>query len=212
MSKKFQTRKRTNRGAKAGPSVRDQMVPHDTIVLRSPELKHLDTNTGGYVGGVTSAGTLTSISDVGQGYDGTNRVGDALKVRGVQFRASAYHQAGSVQGILRFIVFSWNEDTAPTAATVLQNVGSALSVVSPYNEAHIQNSSLNILLDRCYAGDSSPDAFYLEMHRVVTLQVTYAAAATTGAGKLYVLMISDAGLATNCAYYQWFARILFDDV
>jgi len=197
-------------GSRSG--VRDVMTPHDRLVVRSPELKHLDTNSGGYVGGVTYAGTVSSLSDVVQGGAGNQRVGDALRLRGVDFRLTAYHQAGSVQGVFRIILFIWNEDSTPTIALVLQGTGSALAAVSPYNEDHVQNGSLNVLLDTYYAGDSSPDAYSLHFQRVLSSTATYTAGSTAGAGKLWLLVLSDAGLATNCCNYQWWGRLVYDDV
>lgn len=191
--------------------MRDVMIPHDKLVRRTPELKHLDVNTSGYIGGVTYAGTITSLSDVVQGGAGNQRVGDALRVRGLDLRVAAYHQVGSLQGGLRFLVFFWNEDSTPTASLVLQGTGSAASLVSPYNSDHVQNGSLNVVADFVYAGDSSPDAFFHQVTRVLDSQITYAASSTSGAGKLWMLAISDAGLATNCANYQWWSRMLYDD-
>lgn len=189
----------------------DVMVPHDKLVRRDPELKHLDVNTSGYIGGVTYAGTITSLSDVVQGGAGNQRVGDALRIRGLDFRCSAYHQAGSVQGTLRFIVFVWNEDSTPTTALVLQGTGSAAAAVSPYNSDHVQNGSLNLLADFVYAGDSSPDAFYKHLVMTLDSQVTFTASSTSGAGKAWILVLSDAGLATNCANYQWWSRLIYSD-
>jgi len=199
-------------GAGTKSRTRDVITPHDRLIPRGPELKHLDVNSGGYVAGVTSAGTLTSLTDIVQGVAGNQRTGDAVRIRGLDFRFAAYHQVGSLQGVLRFIVFSYNEDSAPTPALTLQSTGSASAVVSPYYLDHVENGSLNILFDSAYAGDSSPDAFFYHARRVVNLPVAFVTGTTNGSGKLHLLVISDAGLATNCANYQWWSRIFYDDV
>jgi hypothetical protein len=198
-------------GRSARAAARDVLRPRDREIPRFPELKHLDVNTSGYIGGTTYAGTLTDLTAVTQGAAGNQRTGDSIRIRGITFRASAYHQAGSVQGILRFIVFSFNEDNAASVAGVLQSSGSSLAVVSPYNSDHVENGALNIIFDKSYAGDSSPDAFFMEFTKELDLSVHYTAGATTGSGKIWCLVISDAGLATNCANYQWWSRIIFDD-
>jgi hypothetical protein len=203
-------RKRVPKGGRKS-GVEDVLIPHDKVQNRTPELKHLDTNSGGYIGGITTAGSITSISDIGQGAAGNQRVGDSVCIKGIDLRVAAYHQAGSVQGGLRFILFAYNEDTSPSVALILQGTGSAAALVSPYYSDHVQNSGLNILADFVFAGDSSPDAFYY--HRVFTgsWPITYNAGTTTGAGKLFLIAISDAGLATNCANFQWWARVVYND-
>jgi hypothetical protein len=191
--------------------VTDVITPHDKVRQRAPELKHLDTNSGGYIGGITTAGSVTSLCDIVQGVAGNQRTGDSVRVKGVDLRVAAYHQAGSVQGGLRFVLFAYNEDVAPGVGSVIQTTGSAAALVAPYYSDHVENNALNIIADFVYAGDSSPDAFYY--HRVFTgnWPISFNAGTTTGAGKLWLICISDAGLATNCANFQWWARVVYDD-
>jgi len=195
---------------------KDLFKPRDIIrATRSPELKHLDVNSGGYISGVSYAGTITALSAVGQGVAGNQRVGDAISVRGVHIQAAAYAQGSSE--FIRFIAFQWNMPSsigAPTAANVLQNVGvTAQTIACPYDFTSAEQGRLNVLADftlRAASSASTPD-----LHRVTwqgELTVNFDAGSTTASGQIYLLAISDAALAANAPVHQWWARLLYDDI
>lgn len=215
--------KRSGPQKKKGPprggfraQTRDLFVPHDVVkVARDPELKHLDVNSSGYISGVSYAGTITALSAIAQGVAGNQRVGDAAMVRGIDFRAAAYSQ-GSSQ-FLRMIVFQWNLDTsigAPTAGQVLQGVGAtAQTIACPYDFTSAEQGRLNIIADFVLEAASSATTPALKVvQKEGRWQVNFTAGSTTAQGQIYVLAISDAALAGNAPVYQWWSRIMYDDL
>lgn len=195
---------------------RDLFAPHDFLRhVRRPELKHLDVNSSGYVNGVSYAGTVTVLTAIAQGSGGNQRVGDAISVRGIEFRIACYAQNSSE--FLRVIVFQWNMPTslaAPSTGVVIQGAGATpQTIAAPYDFTSVEQGRLNVIDDfvlQAAAGASTP-AHSMKRH-TGSWQVDFDPGATTASGQLYVLVISDAALATNAPVYQWWARILYDDL
>lgn len=183
--------------------------------MRRPELKHLDVTTAGYVAGVTYAGNITALSAISQGVGGNQRVGDAVSVRGIEFRMAGYPQGTST--FLRLVLFQWNVPSslgAPTAANVLQSVGvTAQTIAVPYDFAGAEEGRLNIIADEVVVvqtGATGP--FSLMVRRNGQWQVDFDTGAVTASGQIYALVISDAALAGNAPVYQWWSRVLYDDL
>lgn len=194
--------------------MRDALFPRDRIPLREPELKHLDVNSGGYTGGVSYAGVLTALTSVVQGAAGNQRVGDAIRVRGIDF-AIAMHAQGSSTG-LRVILFAWNVSTsigAPTIASVLQGAGvTPLAVVAPFDSDSTEQGRLDILFDHYFPCGTSPSTFSWRFRKSIDQPVVFDTGATTGTGTLRLLILSDAALAANSPDHMWWARVLFEDL
>jgi hypothetical protein len=194
--------------------VMDTVVPHDRIPSRQPELKHLDVTSGGYVTGVSYAGAIVSLSDIAAGAAGNQRTGDSVRVRAVDFQLSTYYQGTSTG--LRVVVFAWNISSsigAPTAGQVLQGVGvTPQTLAAPYTSDSVEQGRLNILCDEFLPCSSAgPGVARLTMKKEVQLPINYDASATTGAGKIYALFISDAALAANAPNYQYWMRLMYED-
>lgn len=192
----------------------DTVVPHDKVPARAPELKHLDTTSAGYVAGVSYAGSIVSMSDIAAGAAGNQRNGDSVRVRAVDFQVHAYYQGASTG--LRVILFAWNISSsigAPTAGQVLQGVGvTPQTLAAPYNSDSVEQGRLFILADEVLPCSSAgPGVARMTLKREVTLPINFDSSATTGAGKLYALFISDAALSSNAPNYQYWTRLMYED-
>ncbi len=212
-------RKAKGKGVRSGPqrpSVQDVLVPRDFIPRRSPELKHLDVTSGGYVLGVSQAGSITHVTPMSQGGAGNQRIGDSVVVRGIDFRLGAYAQ-GTNNSMTRFTMFTWNMDStvaAPGVSDIWQGGGGAtsLTVVAPYNSDRVEAGALGIVFDETIALRASPDTYSFRFSKPVNFPIAYVAGQLTGTGTLRLAIVSDAALAANACNYQWWCRVYYDDV
>lgn len=184
------------------------MIPH------TPELKHYDSNSSGYIAGVTYAGTIVSVSAIAQGTAANQRTGDSIVIRGIDFKINCFQQGTSTG--LRFILFAWNVSTglaAPGISNILQGAGvTPMAIVAPYDADSTEQGRLDIIADIYLPCGASPSVARAVVQRKLKLPVNFDAGATTGAGTLRLLTVSDAALAGNSPQHEWWCRILYDDV
>lgn len=211
-------RKRARRAALKTGSVRhtaaDMLRPQELVVFREPELKHFDASSGAYVNNPYT-GAVYSLSAITQGVAGNQRVGDSLVVRGIELRIGSYANGAST--MTRFVLFAWNVSTAlaaPAPGNVLQNVGSAASITSPYNIDSTEQGLLNILADFVVVSTSTggPGAAFRDVIVKKSLPMDFDNGSNTSSGSIRLLVISDAALAANAANVYYQSRLVFTDV
>jgi hypothetical protein len=180
--------------------------------IQSKEFKHYAVSSGAYAG-VAYSGVVTDLFAPAQGLATTQRVGDEARQRAIRLALNCYAQGTSTS--LRVIVFAYNADSTlavPTPNSILTTVATSAAMVSPYNDQAAEQGTLNVLCDKvllCAAG--GPSTAYMLFESTFLMPVTFSAAATSGVGKLYLLVVSDSILTTNSPLYQWYSRVYFDD-
>ncbi len=207
-------RVRKTKSPAGSKGVQALMHPKALIHKGVPEYKHFDILSGGYIAGVAYTGTVSSVFAPTQGTAGNQRVGDNCQIVGIEFRANQFQQGTSTA--LRYILFAWNVDSAlsvPANIDILQApTTDARSLVSPYNSDSVEQGKLNVLFDRVVTSVAGgPASAHFEVAEKVSLPVVFDAGLTSGTGKLYLYILSDAALTANSPSYQWWLRAYFVD-
>jgi hypothetical protein len=163
---------------------------------------------------VNTTGFLTCVSELAQGTDYTNRVGDSIKIQRIQCRLRLYQNTGATETTFRAVCFRDLDGygTLPTTAQVFQTVGTVSAPLSPYN--WLNKDRFSILYDELIAlnstGQQSEEiVFDLPHAGHVKYLGTTAAAASDGKGSIYWAFLSDEG--TNTPTAALYSRILFTD-
>jgi hypothetical protein len=161
-----------------------------------------------------TTGSVIPVSQIAQGLDFTNRVGDSIKLQNVQFNFRIYKNAAATSSIVRIILFRDNDcqGATPTTGDVLQNVGAASAPLNPRD--FLNRKRFAILYDRLATvnntGDSSFTVSYETPHEGHILFLgTTASAASQGKGSMFVLVVSDE--AVNTPSIAFFTRLVFTD-
>jgi len=178
------------------------------------EEKYLDT-------GVTHTpdqnGSVTSITQMAQGTTVNTRVGNSIRVQHLSLLGRAtVNSSVTTFSVVRVILFRDMEGqgTAPTAADLLETVGSSAGPRQPYD--WLNRKRFSILADwfiplTALSGGSSirEMSFSQELTKHVLYRGTTAAAASDGEGTIYVCSISDE--ATNTPNVSLNCRITYTD-
>lgn len=182
---------------------------------------------------VTTAGTCTKISSVGQGVADNDRNGDVLRKKMISFMytitvgAAGLIAAADIFNTVRVIIFEWlNDDyaTVPTPQNVIENSAVTVKTIALQNwdTKHLYK----VLYDRSHVVFNSPiwnGAAVTWQHGVggtfqtavpvnipLKSKVEFDANGQTGKGHLYVLLISDSAFTPNPTI-EFSSRLLFED-
>jgi hypothetical protein len=176
------------------------------------EVKYFDVTTA--IANVSSAGQITKLNAVPQGAGVSSRIGDELLVKKVSLRLYLANSIVASQNAVRVIVFQWllsDSVVAPSLLGVLKNSGTAADYpIQPYNLANVEQEVFAVYLDESFAMDNVS-----ETTKVMTRELTinsatrYDAAAVTGQGCLYLLIVSGQGV--NGVNVNWSSRLLYTD-
>jgi hypothetical protein len=188
------------------------------MISASLERKSFYTTTGSVA--VTTAGTLYCLSSIAQGHADTQRVGDELHKKTLEFM---YHITVGATGLIaaadqyntvRLVIFIWHEDNglaAPTPALILQlaSATSPTSALSNYDTKHLYK----ILSDEQHVVYNTPiwnGAAPIWYHgpganfapirpRKIALSgsIEFDADTVVGEGHVYALVISDSAFTPN---------------
>jgi hypothetical protein len=186
--------------------------PRAKMELREFELKIFDT---AIALGTTLANTNVpgDVTGIAQGVGANQRVGDSATIKGLSIDVTcAAGAAVAGNGVVRFIVFQWLDDSAvttPTAALVLQTV----NTTSPYLASAWRQDDLRILHDerKCFenvALNASQLTFSFELAEDLG-SIMFSSGGTAGRGKIYFLIFCDT--ATTPSTYGLYARFLYID-
>ena len=175
------------------------------------EEKALDFSQGSFAFDTT--GTVVAVSQIVQGLDFNNRVGDSLKMQQIQFRYRVFRGGGATTSIVRVMLIRDLDcqGALPTTANILANVGSAQAPTSPLN--WLNRKRFAILYDNLTAVTSTDigftDSISMAHEGHILYLGTAANAASMGKGSLFVLVVSDE--TTNTPSIAWQTRIVFTD-
>ena len=159
---------------------------------------------------VSSTGSIVALSQIAQGSDYTNRVGDSIKLQRIEFRAKYIMNTASTGTILRVIIFRdlFQQGVDPTVTNVIGGTGA----LNPKN--FLLRDRFSLLYDElCYMSNVGEDGGVIQFSMPHEGHVKYigttAATASNGFGSIYMLLLSDE--ATNVPTFTWHSSIYFTD-
>jgi hypothetical protein len=159
-------------------------------------------------------GAVTPISQIAQGLNFTDRVGDSIRLQRVQVKFRLFKNTGATQSLLRFIIFRDNDcqGATPAIGDVLQTTGSALAPLSMLD--FLNRRRFAILRDCLITLNNTGENTYVESfdvphHGHVLYLGTAADAASQGKGSLFCAYVSDE--ATNTPSVAFQSRLTFTD-
>ena len=183
-------------------------------IQKDDETKYLETASTGL--SIDYNGTVTDLSVIAQGTTDGQRIGDKVKLRGI--RLQMILNIGDVTQHIRIMIVQFRGNTqtagAPTIGQVL--VPTTLGTINApiANRVWDLTQQFNVLYDKIYTleGVSKP---VVHIRRTISIKyakrlISYYQALTTGANKIYLMMVSDSGAATHpTAQFQ--IRLMYDD-
>lgn len=183
-------------------------------IHKDDETKYLETATTGLA--VDWNGTVTDLSVIAQGTTDGQRIGDKVRIRGLRLHM-IMNIADNTQNVRVMIVqFRGNTQIAgaPTVAQVL--VPTTLGTINApiANRVWDLTQQFNVLYDKLYTYESVSKPV-LHVRRTISIKyakrlMSFYQAGTTGANKLYLMLISDSGAAPHPSI-QFQIRLMYDD-
>lgn len=186
-------------------------------VAAEDELKYVDTAAA--YAQIDRGATLTAVSTISQGAAQSQRVGDQIKQRKLEFRMDFYLAPGVTDAThhMRVIIFRWHiatSVTTPTLSTILASSGSVNVTCSPYNWQGKKQADFTILMDRKftvqrYAGQSH----FSKILNLKNKNMAFDAGSSAAADHIYVLTVGDdvTGAHTPDIQAQWQTRLWYID-
>lgn len=176
------------------------------------ETKILDLNVSSTA--FDSTGSLKPLSQVAQGTDYTQRVGDSIKVQHLELSYFLTINVAAVTTVCRILIVRDLDGygTIPTTAQILETVGGPNSTTTPRKYLNI--SRFSVIYDDMISLNSSGDNNTIQhisipMEKHVKYLGTTAANASDGKGSFYFIAISNQ--AVNTPTYELYSRLLFTD-
>lgn len=171
-------------------------------------------NQGAVSGGVTSTGTVNSLTSLAQGTNYTDRIGNSIKLQRIEVRMKVIMNSSSTGTLLRVILFRdlYQSGTAPGVTDVLNQNGSSNAPLQPYN--WLLRDRIAIIYDEIVALSGTGDntaALNIDVPHSghVKYVGTTSGAASNGPGSVYLLLVSDE--ATNTPTVTYAYRVTFTD-
>lgn len=181
--------------------------------MMNVEFKRRDTNTST---NIDSDGFLQPLSLIAQGDEDTNRNGNSVKLKSIQYRGKvARNPAGSTTQTLRMILFIDKLNGAPgvTEPLVSDAPYGVLANPSTISQVRFENRKrYTILKDRTFqVNDESKQTVVLKYYKKMNMKIEFKDDTTLNAlyNNLWLLLISDS--AENGPSWDSEARIRFLD-
>lgn len=158
-------------------------------------------------------GTVFPVSQIVQGLNYTERVGDSLKIQRIEFNYRVFKNASATNSVVRILLVRDLDcqGATPAVADIIANTASGLAPLSPYK--FLNRKRFSILYDNMSVVSTSDLAFVDRMAMAHEGHILYlgtaANAASQGKGSLFVVAVSDE--ATNTPTIQFTNRITFTD-
>lgn len=168
------------------------------LITGVQEIKAINSTVNG---SPDAAGVISRIQTPAQGDGLSERSGDQILLKALQFRLSVI--GADTTNKIRIVIFRWSQDNSiganvPTVTGILQN----LDVMSFYNYTSYKNDRMTVLYDRTVS------TTFTDANQVIVLHTLYGkklgkkilefnAASTLGTNQIYMLLISDSVAATH---------------
>lgn len=183
-----------------------------SMVAKPVEIKYFDQYQ--ISTSVTAAGTITNISDITRGNDVTQRIGNQVTLKEIQFRVGMYINANATQTALRIVVIQDTFGTnAPSVSDVLETafLGSYYSEIAPIYWDY--RKRFRILKDDvtylCKSANTSGVAKQFTVKLGFNSQ--HIGSSTTFKNQVYLLLVSNESNALNLPVINIHSRLLFTD-
>jgi len=181
------------------------------FVNKSPsEIKHMDYNISQ---NSPQTGGLTLFSNVSQGTDVVQRVGNKLYLVSinVRLRIKLHPSSTSPTSVRLILVLDKQGYNSPVASDILENstLGTGLATMSQYN-SYYQNR-FSILMDSVLTVDD--DDRVKMVNKTIQLHKTsfYIGSGTTFSNQVWLLHLSDESNALHLPYVEGSNRLYFTD-
>lgn len=168
---------------------------------------------------LVSAGTLYRLTTINQG-DGavSERIGDHLDLRRLEFRAMINGQAAATGGIVqnaRIIIFKWKTDDNADAPAMSKLLDHTDYYKSPYVHELEDRKKFTILYDRNHCLGHVPvsglaKALSLKLVRNLG-SIKFDTAGANGTGHIYIAYMSNSPTGVNTPYMTWDSFVQYKD-
>jgi len=179
-----------------------------TEIQKGADLKHQDIEVSGDA--ISNSGTFYNPTAIEPG-DAFNQR-DGLTIMPTSFEYSFAHILGDTTNFMRILIFRWLPNSSINPPTVAQLLAdSTFPYLSPLSAP--QRNQFNVLYDNTISLHAShPQQAIRFSKKLAAKKVLYdsGAGVTTGAGKIYILVISDSGAATHPSITGYF-RLNYHD-
>lgn len=162
----------------------------------------------------TTSGTIANISDITRGNDVTQRVGNVVFLKTIEFRISASLNTNVTKAAIRYIVLvdkmGYN---APVPSDILETalLGTVYTDISPYVWDY--RKRFTVLKDEVLSLTKGGPNEYVT--RRFTLRLGFNSynigAATTFKNQVYILIVGAETNVLNLSTFQYNSRIVFTD-
>jgi len=175
------------------------------------EEKYFDVSV---TGNVADTGAIASLSQLVQGLDINQRVGDSIRLQHIRVFGTWVVNASATGSACRIIIFRdlAQNGTPPSVSDVLAASSGVQGVNAPVKAINVDRFA--ILFDNVTCVSTNGDqqlafSFDVAHNGHIRYLGTTAAAASEGRGTLYLLNISDE--ASNTPTVSWYSRIKYTD-
>lgn len=191
-------------------SYRKFKKPKRLIMSKMPENKHFDVNISQ---SITQAGTLNLLSQIGQGVDDTQRIGNTLYLKSLFMNVSIVQNAGStIDNVRLMVVVDRQGFNAPAVNSVLEPalLTSTLAPLSQYN--HYYMSRYKVIYDRTLKLSTGfSETLIYKKYIPLKFASHYIGAATTFKNQVYLLHIGDNPNVLALPVLNVACRIIYTD-
>ncbi|AXH74390.1 MAG: capsid protein [Cressdnaviricota sp.] len=196
------TRKGKTRGYRRGKKAQVGLIKK---VINSQHEKHVHTVSVN--GTFSSTGTVQDLSAIAVGDAVNNREGDRITLKSIIFRFGLI--AADTTNFVRVMLVQWLQNDAATAPTIAGIYNSTFTAqpyatFAPFNKSAAGYQWVP-LYDKTFALSLNGNACSKHIAKITPrhfkkkakAMIQYNAGATTGVGKIYVILISDSGVAAD---------------
>lgn len=160
---------------------------------------------------VSFFGSVTNLSEIPVGTNDVGRIGDKCTPTNLSIRF--FINGETITGLVRCIVFRWNQFTVPGVDNILQTTGSVYGPTSPY--VHDTLSERTILHDQVYTVSNNGGSELRYVHvakKLAKKPIEFTLGGTTSAKhQIYVLFISESALISSPTIAMY-SRLNFIDL
>lgn len=198
------------------PTLPQVKVVVQRMISGQKEMKYNDVQASTTSDGAT--GNIVALTDIVQGQADTQRIGDTIQIKNIEYRFS--WNASDAFNFGRLIMFRWKPfygSTTPSVTKILQQLGSASTgVYSPLT--HDQRDQFEVLLDVTTKGMTGVYEVPSQMFRgrwtgpkSAKSNTQYLAGSTTNVSNgIYILHCTDSLVVTHPGFNYYF-RVNYQD-
>lgn len=182
-----------------------------SMVNKPVESKYFDQSLS--LGAVV-AGNIYNISDITRGDDVTQRIGNQVFLKEIQFRISASINPNVDKAAVRYIVFVDKQGfNAPVVTDVLEAglVGTTYTDIAPYYWDY--RKRFRILADHVLNLVKYSETAYIQKRFTLPLKFNsyHIGASTTFVNQVYLIIVGAETNVLNISNFQYHSRLVFSD-